>query len=142
MDFYVILGLEREASLRDLKRAYTRLARRYHPDLNPGDREAAAFYQRATEAYETLSDPDRRRVYDTGGLSPPTNTEPSDVQFRGFDFSVPTSGASVTFRGTFCGGPCWWRVLTASGRAGKRSFRRGSTELYGGACRIPSGNSP
>ena len=97
MDFYVILGLQREASLRDVKRAYTRLARRYHPDLNPGDREAAAFYQRATEAYETLSDPDRRQAYDTGGVSLPVETAPSDVEFRGFDFSVPASGASVTF---------------------------------------------
>ena len=97
MDFYVILGLEREASLRDVKRAYTRLARRYHPDLNPGDREAAAFYQRATEAYETLSDPDRRRAYDTGGSSPPVDDIPADVEFRGFDFSVPASGPSATF---------------------------------------------
>ena len=123
MDFYVILGLEREASLRDLKRAYTRLARRYHPDLNPGDREAAAFYQRATEAYETLSDPDRRRVYDTGGLSPPTNTEPSDVQFRGFDFSVPTSGASVTFRELFA-------EVRVGGESLQRAEERGS-DLFG-----------
>ena len=57
MDFYVILGVDRGATLREMKRAYTRLARRYHPDINPGDREAEAFYRSATEAYETLCDP-------------------------------------------------------------------------------------
>ena len=60
MDFYVILGVDRGATLREVKRAYTRLARRYHPDINPGDREAEAFFRRATEAYETLCDPERR----------------------------------------------------------------------------------
>lgn len=96
MDFYVILGVERDASRNDLERAYTRLARRYHPDLNPGDSEAAAFYRRATEAYETLSNPDRRRAYDTGGTAraaPPR----AAVEFHGFDFSTPVSGASATF---------------------------------------------
>ena len=123
MDFYVILGLEREASLRDVKRAYTRLARRYHPDLNPGDREAEAFYQRATEAYETLSDPEQRRVYDTGGSSPPIDPTPSDVEFRGFDFSVPASGASVTFGELFA-------ELSVSGEPSPRPEERGS-DLFG-----------
>ena len=44
MDFYIILGVEREANVRDIKRAYKRLARRYHPDINPGDRMAAAQF--------------------------------------------------------------------------------------------------
>ncbi len=53
MDFYVILGVERGAAPGDIKRAYKRLARRYHPDINPGDRTAAAqFRQDLLEAYE------------------------------------------------------------------------------------------
>ena len=66
MDFYIVLGLERGATLGDIKRAYKRLARRFHPDINPGDRMAAAQFRQIAEAYETLSDPDRRRRYDTG----------------------------------------------------------------------------
>ena len=67
MDFYVILGLERGATLADVKRAYKRLARRFHPDINPGDRTAAQQFRQISEAYETLSDPDRRRRYDATG---------------------------------------------------------------------------
>jgi len=96
MDFYLILGLGREASSREVQRAYTRLARRYHPDINPGDHEAEAVYRQATEAFETLSDPDRRQTYDAYGR----RTEPragGSVEFQGFDFSAPVSGASVTF---------------------------------------------
>lgn len=100
MDFYVILGVDRGATLREVKRAYTRLARRYHPDINPGDREAEAFYRRATEAYETLRDPDRRQAYDTHGerqSEPP----PASIEFHGFDFSVPVTGTSATFAELF-----------------------------------------
>ena len=66
MDLYVVLGLEREASDADIKRAYKRLARKYHPDINPGDRKGAAQFLQITEAYETLCDPDRRRRYGVG----------------------------------------------------------------------------
>ena len=51
MDLYVILGLERGATLADVKRAYKRLARKYHPDINPGDRMAAAHFREIAEAY-------------------------------------------------------------------------------------------
>ena len=101
MDLYVILGLERAATSRDVQRAYTRVARRYHPDLNPGDDEAAAFFRRATEAYETLSDPERRRAYDTGESSRPAAAQVAEVEFCGFDFSSPASGASATFTDLF-----------------------------------------
>ncbi len=52
MDFYVILGLEQNASPADIKRAYTRLARRYHPGINPGDPAAESLFQRISEAYK------------------------------------------------------------------------------------------
>ena len=100
MDFYLILGVNRGASVHEVKRAYTRLARRYHPDINPGDREAAAFYRRATEAYDTLSDPERRETYDTHGHQPPRSPGAS-VEFHGFDFSAPVPGASATFTELF-----------------------------------------
>src|ERR1700675_3295358 len=95
MDFYVILGLERGATLGDIKRAYRRLARRYHPDINPGDRMAAAQFRQIAEAYETLSDSDRRQRYDTGGAGHPA-LEQGTVGFDGFDFSISVSGSSAS----------------------------------------------
>ena len=94
MDFYILLGLERAATLGDIKRAYKRLARKFHPDINPGDRLAASQFHRIAEAYETLSDPDRRRRYDTAGHLAPA-AEPSTFGFEGFDFSVSVSGSSA-----------------------------------------------
>ena len=86
MDLYVVLGLDREATPADIKRAYRRLARRFHPDINPGDREAAAHFRQILDAYETLSDPDRRRRYDSGQIGGPEDA--SAFGFAGFDFSM------------------------------------------------------
>src|SRR5499426_3806476 len=91
MDFYVILGLERGATLADVKRAYKRLARRFHPDINPGDRMAAQQFRQISEAYETLSDPDRRRRYDATGRTTQTTGE-ATFGFEGFDFTVSVHG--------------------------------------------------
>jgi molecular chaperone DnaJ len=95
MDFYIVLGLERGASLGDIKRAYRRLARKYHPDINPGDRMAAAQFRQIAEAYETLSDPDRRRRYDTGGIDRSSGAHQSTYGFEGFDFSISVGGPSA-----------------------------------------------
>jgi len=95
MDFYIILGVEREAAPLDIKRAYKRLARRYHPDINPGDRLAAQQFRQIAEAYETLIDPDRRRHYDsTGSAASPAEAAP--FGFEGFDFSVSVSGSAAS----------------------------------------------
>ena len=95
VDFYVLLGLERSAPLAEIKRAYKRLARRHHPDINPGDRTAAVQFRQIAEAYETLSDPDRRRRYDAGGEAS-AMTGDITVGFDGFDFSVSASGPSAS----------------------------------------------
>src|SRR6476646_8866025 len=91
MDFYIVLGIERAATVGDIKRAYKRLARKFHPDINPGDRRAAAQFRQIAEAYETLSDPDRRRRYDTTGATVPGDTRAA-YGFEGFDFTVSVVG--------------------------------------------------
>jgi molecular chaperone DnaJ len=87
MDFYVILGVNRHASVIDVKRAYRRLARKFHPDINPGDQAAAARFRQISEAYQTLADPDRRRRYDLLGHQPDRAGEAA-MGFEGFDFSA------------------------------------------------------
>ena len=66
-DYYDVLSLQRDSSAEDVKRAYRRLAMKYHPDRNPGDEEAERSFKECAEAYEVLSDPERRRVYDAHG---------------------------------------------------------------------------
>jgi molecular chaperone DnaJ len=96
MDLYVVLGLPHGASDADIKRAYRRLARRFHPDINPGDRAAEARFRQILEAYETLIDPDRRQRYDRGFGPEPDNGQPAPG-FEGFDFSTRGTDHSGTF---------------------------------------------
>lgn len=66
-DYYQVLGVDRNASESDIKKAYRRLARQYHPDINPGDKEAERKFKEINEAYEVLSDKDKRAKYDRFG---------------------------------------------------------------------------
>ena len=66
-DYYEVLGVDKSADDATLKKAYRQLAKKYHPDVNPGDKEAEAKFKEATEAYSVLSDPDKRRQYDQFG---------------------------------------------------------------------------
>jgi curved DNA-binding protein len=67
IDYYKILGLDKNASQKDIKSAYRRLARKYHPDLNPNDKDAKKNFQQVNEANEVLSDPEKRKKYDQYG---------------------------------------------------------------------------
>jgi len=66
-DYYQILGVDRNASEKDIKQAYRRLARKHHPDVNPGDKSAEARFKEINGAYEVLSNPEKRRKYDQFG---------------------------------------------------------------------------
>ena len=111
MDFYIVLGVERGAPAGEIKRAYKRLARRLHPDINPGDREAAARFRLVLDAYETLMDPDRRRRYDAGQLTAAQQDDGGTFGFAGFDFSNRVHAERTT---TF--GDLFEEVLSKRGR--------------------------
>ena len=73
-DYYALLGVEPDATLAQIKKAYRKLARQHHPDTNPGDQQAAARFRQITEAYETLSDPPSAGPSTTGLHGPFTGT--------------------------------------------------------------------
>lgn len=87
-DFYRVLGVDRKADEKEIKRAYRHLARKYHPDVNPGDRSASERFQKINQAYEVLSDAGKREMYDkygpaafSKGAGTPTG---AGVDFRDF----------------------------------------------------------
>ena len=67
IDYYKVLGLDKNASTEDIKKAYRKLARKYHPDLNPDNAEAKKKFQQINEANEVLTDPEKRKKYDQYG---------------------------------------------------------------------------
>jgi len=94
-DLYEILELPRKASVAEVKKAYKRLARKYHPDLNPGDKSTEERFKEISEAYSILSDPEKKKRYDTLGTvgEAPAGGPPGGVHFEGFDFDGPAGGA-------------------------------------------------
>src|SRR5258708_4450147 len=67
-DYYEVLGVSRKASAKDIRTAFRKLARKYHPDLNPGDKSAEEKFKQLQEAYDVLSDSKKRRTYDQYGF--------------------------------------------------------------------------
>ncbi len=85
-DYYEVLGVDKGADDATLKSAYRKLAKKYHPDMNPGDKEAEAKFKEATEAYSVLGDPEKRRQYDQFGHAAFENGGGGAGGFGGFDF--------------------------------------------------------
>jgi len=119
-DYYELLGVPRKATAKDIRTAFRKLARKYHPDLNPGDKAAEEKFKQLQEAYDILSDTKKRQMYDqygfysdnvpTGDYGPGADTgggQPVNFDFGGFDFGGQTGGAGSSFRdlfGQFFGG--------------------------------------
>ena len=66
-DLYEVLGISKTADEKTIKKAYRKLAKKYHPDMNPGDKTAEQKFKEATDAYNILSDPEKRKLYDQYG---------------------------------------------------------------------------
>lgn len=107
-EYYETLGVERKASPDDIRKAYRKLARKYHPDLNPGDKAAEERFKNVQEAYDILSDPKKRQIYDQFGFysengfagGPPPGQggqrrgPAPNMDFSGFDFSETFGGGA------------------------------------------------
>src|ERR1700675_2264643 len=101
MDFYETLGVKRGAGADDIRKAYRKLARKHHPDLNPGDKTAEDRFKKVQEAYDVMSDPKKKQMYDqvgfysengmpgAGGGAPGSN-----MGFGRFDFSDMFKGGA------------------------------------------------
>lgn len=115
-DYYELLGVGRKASAKDIRAAYRKLARKYHPDLNPGDKSAEEKFKQIQEAYDVLSDTKKRQMYDQFGFNapgpgaPPPGApyggSPEDIHFDfgGFDFGGGPgtgTGGGTSFRDLF-----------------------------------------
>ena len=100
-DLYAVLGVERTADDKKLKSAYRKLAKKYHPDANPGDKDAEQKFKDVGEAYAILSDPEKRKLYDTYG-------------YAAFDGSGPAPGSGA-------GGPGGYQYYSTNGN-GYQSF--------------------
>src|SRR3954462_3738229 len=86
-DLYGTLGVSKGASQDEIKKAYRKLARQYHPDANPGDASAEERFKEVQGAYDVLSDPEKRKQYDRFGSQNGRGPGPGGVNFEGFDFA-------------------------------------------------------
>ena len=115
-DYYELLGVSRKASAKDIRAAFRKLARKYHPDLNPGDKAAEEKFKQLQEAYDVLSDSKKRQMYDQYGFyseNAPTGDygqgrtagDNVNFDFNGFDFSGGSggtgAGGGASFRDLF-----------------------------------------
>src|ERR1700729_2616191 len=100
-DYYEILGVKKSASAEEIRKAFRKLARKHHPDVNPGDKSAEEKFKEINEAYQVLSDSEKRKRYDQLGPDwnsmpppgPPPGAGGSNGSFRGFGEGVGEQGS-------------------------------------------------
>ena len=134
-DYYEVLGLNKNATESEIKSAYRKLARKYHPDVNPKDKTAEEKFKEVNEAYEVLSDPEKRKRYDALGQNwkagqdfrPPPGWQEANVEFGDFGdiFGGGASGFSDFFESLFGGR----RGRSARGGENRRRLTEGLRRL-------------
>ena len=132
-DYYATLGVDKKATPEEIKKAYRKLARQYHPDRNPGDKQAEARFKEISQAHDVLADPEKRKQYDSNsGRSPSVAAGgPGAGGFGGFDFDA--SGVGDILSNLFGGGAAGRaRPPAPAGRAGPRPRGRGLDQLRPG----------
>jgi len=130
-NFYDILGIKKDATDKDIKQAYRRLARKHHPDVNPGDKSAEAKFKEINAAYEVLSDKDKRQKYDKYGdkWQYADQFEQAAQQQAQYQQYSPGDGTSYHFGGDIGGMDSIFEELFGSGRS--RGFSRRSQPRRG-----------
>lgn len=123
-DYYNLLGVKRGSSEDDIKKAYRRLARKYHPDVNPGDKSAEEKFKQISEAYDVLSDPKKKEVYDKFGSY---SENLRDAAARG---ASPGGGGGFDF-----GGFDWSTVTQAGDQASGGGFKDIFSDLFSGGAK-------
>ena len=123
-DYYEVLGLSKGASEDEIKKAYRKLAKKYHPDLNPGNKEAEAAFKEVNEAYQVLSNPKARAQYDQFG-----HEGPAGHGFEGFDFGGFGEGGFGDIFDMFFGGS-GFGSSTGRRSSGRKGPARGSDVRY------------
>jgi molecular chaperone DnaJ len=127
-DYYGTIGVPRDAKEDDIRKAYRKLARKFHPDLNPGDKAAEEKFKQVQEAYDVLSDAKKRQVYDQygfysdnippgGGPGAGAGRRGPGMDFGGFDFSEYTNQRGGT---------------NSTGEGGLGGFRDIFSQFFGG----------
>ncbi len=127
IDYYKVLGVDKNASTDDIKKAYRKLARQYHPDLNPNDKEAHKRFQQINEANEVLSDPEKRKKYDQYGKDWKHAEEFEKAKQQQRQYAGRSGGPSFggqTFSGDFEGGDFSEFFESLFGGMGTRGRRR------------------
>lgn len=123
-DYYDVLGVSKSASQDEIKKAFRNVAKKYHPDAHPGDKECEAKFKEANEAYAVLSDAEKRKAYDTYGHAAfdPNSAAGAASGFGGFDFgSMDFSDIfSDLFGGAFGGGDIFGSAFGGGGRRSNR----------------------
>jgi curved DNA-binding protein len=114
-DYYSTLGVSKTSSEKEIKQAYRKLARKHHPDVNPGDKSAETRFKEINEAYEVLGDPAKRKKYDELGANWRAYEQAGGAQGGGFDpsqFGAGGGGWNVHFGGGAPGGQGGYRTMT------------------------------